>query len=94
MDLGRWDEAAALAERVLATEASPVNLLTSQISLGLIRARRGLPGAHDLLTPRSSAPTASTSRSGSPTPGWREPRRTGSTATRRRPWPTWPGSAR
>jgi DNA-binding CsgD family transcriptional regulator/tetratricopeptide (TPR) repeat protein len=49
MDLGRWDEAAALAERVLATEASPVNLLTSQISLGLIRARRGLPGAHDLL---------------------------------------------
>jgi DNA-binding CsgD family transcriptional regulator/tetratricopeptide (TPR) repeat protein len=45
MDLGRWDEAAALAERVLATEASPVNLLTSQITLGLIRARRGQPGA-------------------------------------------------
>ena len=49
MDLGRWDEASALAERVLATEASPVNLLTSQITLGLIRARRGLPGAFELL---------------------------------------------
>ena len=49
MDLGKWEEAAAIAERVLATEASPVNLLTSQISLGLIRARRGLSGAFDLL---------------------------------------------
>ena len=45
MDLGRWDEAVSLAERVLATEASPVNLLTSQITLGLIRARRGQPDA-------------------------------------------------
>jgi DNA-binding CsgD family transcriptional regulator/tetratricopeptide (TPR) repeat protein len=51
MDVGRWDEAVVLAERVLATEASPVNLLTSQITLGLIRARRGLPGALDLLDP-------------------------------------------
>jgi DNA-binding CsgD family transcriptional regulator len=49
MDLGRWDEAAALAERVLATEASPVNLLTSQVTLGLIRARRGEPGALEVL---------------------------------------------
>jgi DNA-binding CsgD family transcriptional regulator len=40
-DLGRWDEAVALAEQVLATEASPSNLLTSQQTLGLIRARRG-----------------------------------------------------
>lgn len=51
LDLGRWDEAAALAERVLAKEASPVNLLTSQITLGLVRARRGLPGALELLDP-------------------------------------------
>jgi DNA-binding NarL/FixJ family response regulator len=49
LDLGRWDEAAALAERVLASEASPVNLLTSQITLGLVRARRGLSGAFELL---------------------------------------------
>ncbi len=49
MDLGRWDEAAAIAQRVLTNEASPVNLLTSQITLGLIRARRGLPGVHELL---------------------------------------------
>ncbi len=51
LDLGRWDDAAALAERVLETEASPVNLLTSQITLGLVRARRGLPGAFDVLDP-------------------------------------------
>ncbi|MDX6326283.1 MAG: hypothetical protein QOK15_2637, partial [Nocardioidaceae bacterium] len=49
LDLGRWDEAVPLAERVLATEASPVNLLTSQIALGLIRARRGQAGALELL---------------------------------------------
>lgn len=49
LDLGRWDEAAAIAEQVLRTEASPVNLLTSQITLGLVRARRGLPGAFELL---------------------------------------------
>jgi DNA-binding CsgD family transcriptional regulator/tetratricopeptide (TPR) repeat protein len=49
LDLGRWDEAAELAERVLRTEASPVNLLTSQITLGLVRARRGLPSAFEVL---------------------------------------------
>jgi DNA-binding CsgD family transcriptional regulator/tetratricopeptide (TPR) repeat protein len=49
MDLGRWDEAVSLAERVLATEASPVNLLTSQITWGLIRARRAQPGALERL---------------------------------------------
>jgi DNA-binding CsgD family transcriptional regulator/tetratricopeptide (TPR) repeat protein len=49
LDLGRWDEAAAIAERVLGTEASPVNLLTSQITLGLVRARRGSPCAFDVL---------------------------------------------
>jgi DNA-binding CsgD family transcriptional regulator/tetratricopeptide (TPR) repeat protein/energy-coupling factor transporter ATP-binding protein EcfA2 len=41
MDMGHWDDAVELAEGVLATEASPVNLLTSQRTLGLIRARRG-----------------------------------------------------
>jgi DNA-binding NarL/FixJ family response regulator len=51
LDLGRWDESAAIAERVLATEASPVNLLTSQVTMGLIRARRGLPGALEVLDP-------------------------------------------
>jgi DNA-binding CsgD family transcriptional regulator/tetratricopeptide (TPR) repeat protein len=49
LDLGRWDEAAAMAEHVLTTEASPVNLITSQVTLGLIKARRGLPGADPLL---------------------------------------------
>ena len=49
LDLGRWDEAAALAERVLATEASPVNLLTSQVTLGLVRARRGVGDPFELL---------------------------------------------
>ena len=49
LDLGRWDEAAAMAERVLATEASPVNLLTSQVTLSLVRARRGEPGALEVI---------------------------------------------
>jgi DNA-binding CsgD family transcriptional regulator/tetratricopeptide (TPR) repeat protein len=51
LDLGRWDEAAAIAERVLDTEASPVNLLTSQVTLALVRARRGLAGALEVLDP-------------------------------------------
>ena len=55
LDTNGWDEAAALAERVLATEASPVNLLTSQVTLGLIRARRGSPGAFELLDPAVEA---------------------------------------
>ena len=41
----------ALAERVLATEASPVNLLTSQVTLALVLARRGQPGALEVLDP-------------------------------------------
>ena len=49
LDVGRWDEAAAIAERVLATEASPVNLLTSQVTLGLIRARRGAGDPFEVL---------------------------------------------
>ncbi|MFZ2015336.1 MAG: AAA family ATPase, partial [Nocardioides sp.] len=48
-DVGRWDEAAAIAERVLATEASPVNLLTSQHTLGLVRARRGVGDPFEVL---------------------------------------------
>ena len=55
LDLGRWDEAAALAERVLATEASPVNLLTSQVTLSLVRARRDEDGALDIIAPGVAA---------------------------------------
>jgi DNA-binding CsgD family transcriptional regulator/tetratricopeptide (TPR) repeat protein len=55
LDLGRWDEAAVIAERVLATEASPVNLLTSQMTLALIRARRGLPDALAVIDPAVTA---------------------------------------
>jgi DNA-binding CsgD family transcriptional regulator/tetratricopeptide (TPR) repeat protein len=51
LSLGRWDEAAALAGGVLATEASPVNLLTSQVTLSLILSRRGQPGALEVLDP-------------------------------------------
>src|SRR6185312_10860018 len=49
LDLGRWDEAVTITEQVFATEASPVNLVTSQVAQGLVLARRGLPGADDLL---------------------------------------------
>jgi DNA-binding CsgD family transcriptional regulator len=49
LDLGRWDEAERLAERVLATPASPANHLTSLTALGLLHARRGLEDAEKLL---------------------------------------------
>jgi len=49
MDMGRWDDAVELAQQVLETEASPVNLLTSQRTLGLIRARRGEADVFDVL---------------------------------------------
>jgi DNA-binding CsgD family transcriptional regulator/tetratricopeptide (TPR) repeat protein len=55
LDLGRWEAASAIAERVLATEASPVNLLTSQVTLALVRARRGLPDALEVLDPGVAA---------------------------------------
>jgi DNA-binding CsgD family transcriptional regulator len=55
MDMGRWDDAVAIAEGVLATEASPVNLLTSQITLGLVLARRAAEGAFDVLDAGVSA---------------------------------------
>jgi DNA-binding CsgD family transcriptional regulator/tetratricopeptide (TPR) repeat protein len=51
LDLGRWDDAAALAQGVLNTEASPVNLLTSQMTLSLVLARRGEPGALEVVEP-------------------------------------------
>ncbi|WP_345524082.1 AAA family ATPase [Nocardioides conyzicola] len=49
LDQGRWDEAARLAEQVLATPASPANHLTSLTSLGLLRARQGHDDAEKLL---------------------------------------------
>jgi DNA-binding CsgD family transcriptional regulator/tetratricopeptide (TPR) repeat protein len=51
LDMGRWDEAEAFARGILAAEASPVNLLTSQITLALVLARRGLDGALDVIDP-------------------------------------------
>ena len=81
LDVGQWDDAAALAERVLATEASPVNLLTSQVTLGLVRARRGCRRRSTCSTPPSRRPTTSTRPSGSPSPGSPAPRRTGSPGT-------------
>jgi DNA-binding CsgD family transcriptional regulator/tetratricopeptide (TPR) repeat protein len=46
---GRWDEAAALCADVLGLVASPINRLSSLITLGKLRARRGEPGAWDCL---------------------------------------------
>jgi len=46
---GHWDEAAALCADVLSLVASPINRLTSLITLGKLRARRGEPGAWDCL---------------------------------------------
>ncbi len=89
LDLGRWDEAAAIAERVLATEASPVNLLTSQITLGADPGpARRLPGALDVLDAggrRGRQPRRGGVDRGDPT----GPRR-GALARRRRRGPLWP----
>ncbi|HEY3530891.1 MAG TPA: AAA family ATPase [Nocardioides sp.] len=49
LDLGRWDDALQVAEQVLATDASPINLLTSQVTKALVLARRGLPGSDEIL---------------------------------------------
>ena len=49
LDMGRWDDATTVTEQVFGTGASPVNLITSQVTDGLVLARRGLPGADDLL---------------------------------------------
>ena len=42
---GRWDESVALGRRVLADVASPINRLTSLVSVGTVLARRGDPTA-------------------------------------------------
>jgi len=46
---GQWDEAVALGRRVLAGTASPINRLTSLVSVGAVLARRGDAAAWDLL---------------------------------------------
>lgn len=42
---GRWDEAVALAQPLVDLKASPVNVVTPLCVVGLVRARRGEPGA-------------------------------------------------
>jgi DNA-binding CsgD family transcriptional regulator/tetratricopeptide (TPR) repeat protein len=49
LDLGRWDEVLTVTEQVFGMEVSPINLVTSQVARALTLARRGLPGAVDLL---------------------------------------------
>jgi DNA-binding CsgD family transcriptional regulator/tetratricopeptide (TPR) repeat protein len=43
LDLGRWDEALRMADQVLSGRASPINRLTSLVTVGMIKARRGQP---------------------------------------------------
>jgi ATP/maltotriose-dependent transcriptional regulator MalT len=52
---GRWDEAVALAERILSSTVTPINRVDALVSLGLIRARRGdQRGAWECLDEASS----------------------------------------
>ena len=46
---GRWDEGAALAQEVLAGDASTISRITALVVLGRVRARRGDPGAEGVL---------------------------------------------
>jgi DNA-binding CsgD family transcriptional regulator/tetratricopeptide (TPR) repeat protein len=57
---GRWDEAIAMSEKLVA-EAAPLqsNRLRALIRLGLLRARRGAPGAWDCLDEAAEISTES-----------------------------------
>jgi DNA-binding CsgD family transcriptional regulator/tetratricopeptide (TPR) repeat protein len=46
---GRWDEGAELARELLAENVAPIARITALIVLGRVRARRGDPGAADVL---------------------------------------------
>jgi DNA-binding CsgD family transcriptional regulator len=56
--LSRWDEAERTARVVLRSPASPVNLLTSQVAVGLLRARRGDVDRDRLLEAAAAAATS------------------------------------
>jgi DNA-binding CsgD family transcriptional regulator/tetratricopeptide (TPR) repeat protein len=49
LNQGQWDEVISVTDRVFATEPGPVALLVSQLTTGLVLARRGQPGASELL---------------------------------------------
>jgi DNA-binding CsgD family transcriptional regulator len=49
MYTGRWDQATATAQRVLAEADDPISRISALIALGRVRARRGDPGAADAL---------------------------------------------
>ena len=53
--VSRWDEAERTARVVLRSPASPVNLLTSQVASGLVRARRGEADRDGLLAAATAA---------------------------------------
>jgi DNA-binding CsgD family transcriptional regulator/tetratricopeptide (TPR) repeat protein len=47
--VGSWDEATALAQELLESAISPIGRITALIALGRVRARRGDPGAREVL---------------------------------------------
>jgi DNA-binding CsgD family transcriptional regulator/tetratricopeptide (TPR) repeat protein len=49
LDRGQWDEVISVTDRVFATQPGPVALLVSQLTSGLVLARRGQRGASELL---------------------------------------------
>jgi DNA-binding CsgD family transcriptional regulator len=55
---GRWDEAVALSTELLATADVPIYRLRALVALGLIRARRGQPGAWEYLDEAAAAADA------------------------------------
>jgi DNA-binding CsgD family transcriptional regulator/tetratricopeptide (TPR) repeat protein len=50
LDQGQWDEVISITDRVFATRPGPVALMVSQVTSGLVLARRGRPGAFELLS--------------------------------------------
>ena len=49
LEQGQWDEVIAITDRVFAIQPGPVALMVSQVTTGLVLARRGEPGAFELL---------------------------------------------
>jgi len=49
LDQGQWDEVISVTDRVFATQPGPVALLFSQVTSGLVLARRGHQSASELL---------------------------------------------
>ena len=79
---GRWDEATATAQDVLAKASDSISRISALIAVGRVRARRGDPGAGEALDEALELSFPAATCSGSGTCERRVPRRRGWSVTR------------